>query len=195
MRIGAAIHSDIALRLTRKGNGLKRPSIPQLPSLGAEDRVSHEESAMRRQRGLSQSIVTALLALAIVVGQQVCCCSFSSCAAPPAATDTAAQGCCCCEQPTDGASSCPGGSGQNHGKSCPCRGKPRPAAIVASGFVPGLQLDAEYWTGIQGMWLTAWMPSAHHVRTSDTLVRPRSVEDVPVIGGRTLLRALSVLRC
>lgn len=178
---------------TRKGIGLKRPSIPELHSLGAEVRVFKQELVMRRREGLSRSIMAAVLALAVVVGPQLCCCSFSSFAAPPTAPDTAARG-CCCEQPTGGASSCPKGSGQSRGSSCPCRGKARSVAILAGGFVPGLQLGIEYWTG-ESIWLAVWMPSAHHVRTSNTLVRPRGVEDVPVIGGRALLRALSILRC
>lgn len=175
---------------------LKRPSIPQLPSSGSEDRLLEKESLMRPLHGLSRSIVAVLLALAIVVGPQLCCCSFGSLAASPVATETAAKGCCCCcEQPTDGASSCPEDGGQNGGNSCPCRGKPRAVATIAGGIVPGWQLDVESWTGGQGMRLTAWMPLTHHSSAPNTSVRPRGVEDVPVIGGRALLRALSILRC
>lgn len=151
---------------------------------------------MRQRHGYSRPIVAVLLALAIGVGPQLCCCSFSSFAAPTAAADTAAKSCCCCcEQPTDGASSCPEDGGTHGGKSCPCRGKPRAIATLNGWGVSGWQLDIGSWAGGQSVWSMAWMPWAHHVSTPDTSIRPRGVEDVPVIGGRALLRALSILRC
>ena len=147
---------------------------------------------MRQRPRNSRFVLAVLLALAVIFGPQWCCCTLKAVAASPVAAD-AGSCCCCCERPIDPASSCPAGG--DHDGACPCRGKPRPVATPAGWLASGGGFDIGPSTWGPGIWSAAFVPSSPHDRISVSHGRSMAVAAPPVIGGRALLRALSVLRC
>jgi hypothetical protein len=138
-----------------------------------------------------RTIIALATAVAVIVGPQWCCCSLEA-LTPSIARQTAPAESCCCgpaaptEQPA-----CPDGAGGRG--SCPCRSKPRIAAVDFG------------WSTVDPV--CPMIPSGDHLLFFADVPMPWARQPVPAVGrgrarggdaalaGRALLRALCVLRC
>ncbi|RLS82962.1 MAG: hypothetical protein DWI04_04090 [Planctomycetota bacterium] len=140
---------------------------------------------------LSRRIIALSTVIAVVFGPQWCCCTFKASESRVAhAATKGGECCCCCETPA----SCPTESGSHDDGSCPCRSKSRTVAAPVAG-VGGGDLNLPSWSDWQGTWPIACGPAMQSVPSADEGVRRPALGEVPTLGGRALLRALSMLRC